>query len=350
MAGEPDPTARQQHALERRLTTVLDALTVPQAQLEMLRAFARPAALDATMNLRGVVSGPNIVGIGIAEKVSGGQRTGQLALTVYVEQKRRRSLVPDSEIVPPALPPAFGIHDAPTDVVELGRLFPEAKVQSTPIEPGFSIGHPEITAGTLGAVVGPAHALRVLSNSHVLAKSGLAVIGDSILYPGTVDGGAAPADIVAHLDQIVPFDVGGEFVNRMDAAVATVDRSRWSELRSRISELGIIPRRTAVPRRNMAIVKVGRTTGLTRGRVTDVNFRFTLDYDGLGSVGFMDQALCTRYTEGGDSGSLVLEEESSLAVGLHFAGAKGGSVFSPIRPILRAFHTRLVRRPLGEGA
>jgi hypothetical protein len=46
---------------------------------------------------------------------------------------------------------------------------------------------------------------------------------------------------------------------------------------------------------------------------------------------------------------LVLEEATGAAVGLHFAGASGGSVFSPIRPVLRAVHGRLIRKALGEG-
>jgi len=98
----------------------------------------------------------------------------------------------------------------------------------------------------------------------------------------------------------------------------------------------------------MAIVKVGRTTGLTHGEVRDVNFRFVLDYGDAGIVGYTDQVFCTRYSAPGDSGSLVLEEATGKAVGLHFAGANGGSVFSPIRPILRAVRGRLIRRALGE--
>ena len=64
--------------------------------------------------------------------------------------------------------------------------------------------------------------------------------------------------------------------------------------------------------------------------------------------GFIDQVLCTRYTDGGDSGSLVLQEGTDRLVGLHFAGASGGSVFSPIRPILRRVRGRLIRVPLNE--
>jgi hypothetical protein len=44
--------------------------------------------------------------------------------------------------------------------------------------------------------------------------------------------------------------------------------------------------------------------------------------------------LCSRYTDGGDSGSIVVDTDSGKIVGLHFAGANGGSVFSPIQPVM----------------
>src|SRR5262249_30154147 len=98
----------------------------------------------------------------------------------------------------------------------------------------------------------------------------------------------------------------------------------------------------------MKVVKVGRTTNKTTGTVRDVHFRFTLDYDDLGkSVGFMDQVFCTRYSKPGDSGSLVLDEATGKAVGLHFAGANGGSVFNPIDKVLEALKVSLVTKAIG---
>ena len=72
-----------------------------------------------------------------------------------------------------------------------------------------------------------------------------------------------------------------------------------------------------------------------------------MDYDEVGGVGFVDQVLCTRYTKPGDSGSLVLDKESGKAVGLHFAGANGGSVFSPIDDVLEALGVTLVTKSIG---
>jgi hypothetical protein len=98
----------------------------------------------------------------------------------------------------------------------------------------------------------------------------------------------------------------------------------------------------------MKVVKVGRTTGKTNGEIRDVHFRFALDYDNIGEVGFVDQVLCSRYTKGGDSGSLVLDRATGRAVGLHFAGASGGSVFNPIDDVLAALKVKLVTKSIGN--
>lgn len=340
------PRTRRNAIRYRRIRVALDAITLPRPPEAMPELLAAPEAAAAATRLRSVVAQPNVVAVGIAEKETHGQMTGELALTFYVETKRD---VAPAEAVPPIVPASLARTDVPTDVVELGRIVPEALARRTPVVPGFSVGLAGVdAAGTLGALVGPRARPRILGNSHVLAASGLAALGDSILYPGPLDGGAA-GDVVARLAQVVPFDRGGAFVNAMDAASARVLPERRSELDSRIALLGIVPAGTAVPARGMRVVKVGRTTGLTRGEIRDINFRFVLDYgDPVGPVGFVDQVLCGRYTEPGDSGSLVLEEETGLAVGLHFAGARGGSVFSPVRPILRALRTRLIRVPLRE--
>ena len=94
----------------------------------------------------------------------------------------------------------------------------------------------------------------------------------------------------------------------------------------------------------MTVVKRGRTTGQTEGVIQDINFRVILNYDEVGAIGFLDQVLCTRYTKPGDSGSLVVDKTSGKIVGLHFAGANGGSVFSPMRPVARALRFKFAIR------
>jgi hypothetical protein len=68
-----------------------------------------------------------------------------------------------------------------------------------------------------------------------------------------------------------------------------------------------------------------------------------LDYTGVGEVGFLEQVLCSRYSKPGDSGSIVVDKKSKSIVGLHFAGANGGSVFNPIADVIEGLGFRFVR-------
>src|SRR2546428_261455 len=80
-----------------------------------------------------------------------------------------------------------------------------------PAPMGFSVGHPAITAGTIGARVRDALGhVYILSNNHVLANSNGASIGDPEYQPGPFDGGTA-ADQIATLSdfQVISFAANG---------------------------------------------------------------------------------------------------------------------------------------------
>ena len=338
-------------ASEKDILRALDLLTV--APRLGTRSFSRGAHERADAARR-IVDSDNVVAVGISEKESDGLPTGRLALTFYVARKIPLSELRADEAVPPALPDAAGGPQLiPTDVKAIGRIRPEVNAVRAPIQPGNSVAHVGVEAGTLGAFVRKGGRLMLLSNSHVLAASGLAAKGDGILYPGRHDGGHAPEDLVATLADFVKFEVGGDFVNRVDCAIAVPLAGRAGRLKEGIKGLGL-PAGRIKPRRGMRVTKVGRTTGRTSGRVLDVNFRTVVFYPGVGNVGFVDQVLCTRYTEAGDSGALVIEKESGKAVGLHFSGsapdgeASGSSIFSPIGEVLKALGVTLVVRRRAE--
>jgi len=345
MAGGCPLERRTTMASESTMVRVLDLLTkVPRARLESLGE----GAADHAESLRRIIEKPNVVAVGISEKISKKKPTGKLAVTFYVERKVPKTKLHAVDMIPPTMPEALsGPEAVPTDVIAIGRLRPEVNAIRKPVQPGNSVGHVNITAGTLGALVKKGGTVHILSNSHVLARSGLAKNGDKVLYPGKADGGKLPGDLVATLSGFKKFVTGGDFVNHADCAIAKPVPARSADLASAIKGLGV-PKGTTKANRGMKVVKVGRTTNKTTGTVRDVHFRFTLDYDDLGkSVGFLDQVFCTRYSKPGDSGSLVLEQKSGKAVGLHFAGAKGGSVFSPIDTVLSQLGATLVTTPIG---
>ncbi|MEJ7591584.1 MAG: hypothetical protein WKF77_08545 [Planctomycetaceae bacterium] len=74
-----------------------------------------------------------------------------------------------------------------------------------PLVIGCSIGHQDVTAGTLGcfALTRSGKKKVILSNNHVLANENDAKAGDAILQPGKFDGGRKPANVVATLLKFV---------------------------------------------------------------------------------------------------------------------------------------------------
>ena len=153
---------------EKALVRALDLLTVAsKGEVESLS----DGGATHVKELRRVIDSKNIVALGISEKVSDGKPTGNLAITFYVERKIPKNKLKGDEVVPPALPEVIsGPQAISTDVIVIGR--PQLEVQDlatplakrTPIQPGFSIGHVKVTAGTLGAIAKKGNQLMLLSN------------------------------------------------------------------------------------------------------------------------------------------------------------------------------------------
>ena len=160
----------------------------------------------------------NLVGVAKGIKWSNGQPTGKPALLALVSQKLAKDELAKEDMVPAE------IAGMKTDVLAVGELFAgqaelqpefEALALAKRIRPapgGYSVGHKNITAGTLGTCVydrlgDPGDAIGIpskyyiLSNNHVLANSNNGQVGDSILQPGPFDGGTDPADRIARLNR-----------------------------------------------------------------------------------------------------------------------------------------------------
>src|SRR5205085_5037265 len=132
-----------------------------------------------------------------------------------------------------------------------------------PIQIGCSVGHFQVTAGTLGAFVKAQQGgAMILSNNHVLADENRANQGEDILQPGNTDDGHDPQDRIGQLSNYIRLDFTGTS-NQADCAVATLDNS----LSIDTGILGV-GRLTGVAETIdcMELVsKMGRTTGLTQG-------------------------------------------------------------------------------------
>jgi hypothetical protein len=310
------------------LVGALELITMaPDTSLRAL-GHVRSAQIQ---RLHSLTQHSNVVGVGISEKTSDHETTGELSVCFYVRKKKPPRLLRGDAMIPP-LVLGSGSRAYLTDVKEIGACRLHAGGRE--LTSGVSVSHASDPAGTIGAIVRKAEQFFILSNSHVLAMSGKARLGDPVLSPGTTDGGSMPSDHVARLTQFVPFDRNGE--NAVDAAIAQILPNRLADIRLQIPHARV-PIRTLAAQRGMQVAKFGKSTRDTTAHVIDVHFRLSLPYPrNVGLLRFVNQVLSTAFADSGDSGSLVTDVDTGRVVGLHFAGSDSVSICNPIGPVMEA--------------
>ncbi len=283
---------------------------------------------------------PNVAGVGASLKEKEGKPTGKISLTVFVEEKKPAGRLKDSTV--PAV-----LDGIETDVVEVGKLEPLAFAgRVRPAMPGYSIGHSNVTAGTFGCLVRDLRSTTqqhlLLGNNHVLADTNRGQLGDPILQPGPYDGGDDSTDTVAILERFEPihFGLDGQDYNLIDAAVARPVSCRQVTA----SVVGsLIPQGVGQAFLGDRVLKAGRTTGVTRGRVIAVNATVVVWFP-EGPARFRHQILTTFMSAGGDSGSLLMDNHLS-AIGLIFGGSPLVTVASHIADVESALGVRTLTAP-----
>ena len=254
---------------------------------------------------------------------------------------------------------------------------PNQQAQNIPIKLGTSGGNANDSStqgnliyccsGTLGSLVQSNGTYYILSNNHVLARSDSARVGDAITQPGLIDANCSTAGIttVGNLSQFVNLEAGG---TNVDAAIAqivpgTVDTS-GSILSLGSSTSGGIPD-SEPPHGGSgiaasvgeAVAKSGRSSGLTCSTVGSVEVTTSVSYQKGCSTGATFSVTYTgqvsvnggAFSAAGDSGSLIVDQNSADPVALLYGGSDTDTVGNPVPDVLSALQAKLGARPAFVG-
>ena len=282
-------------------------------------------------------------GTAIGKKWVNGVPTEQEAVLIFVQKKFSAKSITNPNVLT-----AFSAADlipeeidgVPTDVIEVGKITKQGfKGKVRPIRPGYSVGHGNITAGTIGGIFTDKSGIPViLSNNHVLANENNSKTGDLIFQPGPTDSTQSRRNVgwkepVANLPYIATlrrFNQLKKSGNLHDSAIAAIHPSlikanlvndTYPQINTRLTGFGDATV-------GMQVQKCGRTTGYTTGQVLGLNASFTIAYD-FGEARFDKCVVLTAMSQGGDSGSII-QDMGGRAVALLFAGSPKVTIANPI--------------------
>ncbi|QTF08169.1 DNA/RNA non-specific endonuclease [Brenneria izadpanahii] len=300
----------------------------PGANQEALRRHIRAKGAD-------YLKDPNITSVGIGLK----NGDGPVCLQFTVGMKGESAIQSLGSL---RIPEAIEIDGVmiPTDVIQrsYGPSFKLVKPEQMnarreridPIRPGVSVSHIAGTAGTIGLIVYDRFTGKpaILSNWHVL-HGNTGNVGDVIVQPGLFDDNNTARNVTGELLRSHLGPAG-------DCALAGI-RMRGCD--PSVFELDVVPTRMAQVELGDAVVKSGRTTGVTYGKVRRVDVMARINYGlpaGEQAIGGFEigpdpahPSSDGEISKGGDSGSawLIAEDDkpTDIFAGLHFAGDADGN-------------------------
>ena len=305
---------------------------------------------------------PGVVKIKRGVKTRRGVETGEPAVVVSVKQKKDISCLGVSEIIPPTF------NGVATDVVEEGPIKALNDVESPPSDPdvkkwyrpafgGLSIGHMDVTAGTLGCIIKIGNDRFILSNKHVLGNCNEGKIGDPVYQPGPYDGKCAKKHLLSYyragcklqyVNSPSQCAISNRIVNHLNLLAEHLGRQTrfravvefpinftdWAyagpvseeEAINHIAYIGPVHHVMLTPPYvGMPFKYTGRTSGFKTGIVTAIDVSIRVEMGNNHDAIFDDQIEFQPCALGGDSGSAMLVNSNDIAdniiFGLLFAGS-----------------------------
>ncbi|EJL81750.1 hypothetical protein PMI16_04605 [Herbaspirillum sp. CF444] len=279
----------------------------------------------------------NVLGVGITALTNPGNNTDKLAFLLLVDRLDYANQTL----------PTFSKSGYQVLLEEVGSIraqsrqdgdaaFAEDELESTqgfqakyrPVTCGVSIAPgTKAYSGTLGCQVMVNNVKYMLSNNHVLADCNSVAPGTVITQPSIEDHGNDPADVIGALSYFVPLAAPGG-TSPVDAAIAAFDDTkndpRMERGENKVEKM-VAP--VTAPYVGMEVQKSGRTTGVTKGKVTAIALTIATDYAGYGVV-TIQNTFSVKHVSGyfslpGDSGSVITTASQNNPVGLLFAGDQG---------------------------
>jgi hypothetical protein len=304
-----------------------------------VNAITGGSARTGTISQAGLYYAPHSVPVSTAP--NNADKTTEVLVTAVSQADPTAS---DSVIVVPT--PLQAAHFPPP--VPLGTTGGNA------LDSSVSGGLTYCCGGTIGSLVSRGGKLFILSNNHVMARSDLAAIGEDIIQPGLVENNCSAAGTVTAATLSQFFHLENDPRPNADAALAEIVPGAVEPLGTIVQLGGTAvggqptdgtpnPGLGVAPTIGRRVAKSGAATGLTCGTILSIAAAVNVEYQkgcNTGSTYVCDftdliAVADAGFSAHGDSGSLIVTQDTADPVGLLFAGTSTDTIASPVAVIMQ---------------
>ena len=325
------------------------ARTVQQSQVTVTAAVVQAQAVATSVAIQSQATATQVAfqsqgtatAVAIrsdATSIASAAQVSDVQATATVAQRQSQGTATAVAIVSQATATAVAEVQATAEVVQRQV---ENRIRVRPVRPSLSVSGEGSSAGTISAFVRDAKGeFYLLSSSDVLGAPNYR-LGSAVLQPGQIDGGRVPTDVIGSFVRYPTVADASPVANLV--GLARLEKSTSFE--AALPGIGPI-RGVHTPTVGMSVQMVGRTSGLVRGKITQVDATFSIALPQPagkgGSVRLVRAVATTPMSKAGDGGALVVDNEG-YAVGIVVAGSDTTTMLAPIQEVLDNLGVQLVQ-------